>query len=143
VYDLSDELLFHRFLVSRRGGVRGFADVAAHPAVGAPLMAASTGLDWNEKALLAQAAKAARKRLRNVQWDSARFVAYSFPNVGVQFLAGRKEVLLLELVTCREGYRPGWPLAHALCERRLRLRRASGAQRARGRGHTNRVARIK
>jgi hypothetical protein len=99
VYDLSDELLFHRFPVSKRGGVRGFADVAAHPAVGAPLMAASTGLDWNEKALLAQAAEAARKRMRKVQWDSVRFVAYSFPKVGVQFLAGREEVLLLELVT--------------------------------------------
>jgi hypothetical protein len=99
VYDLSGELLFYRFPVSKRGATPGFVDVAAHSAVGAPLMAASTGFEWNEKALLAQATEAAHKSKRQVQYDSTRFVAYSFPKVGVQFLAAGKEVLLLELAT--------------------------------------------
>lgn len=99
VYDLNGELLFYRFPLTRRSGPPGFADVAVHPAVGAPLMAASTGLEWDEKALLAQAAELARKVKRNVKYDSMRFVAYSFPKVGVQFLAGNEEVLLLELAT--------------------------------------------
>src|SRR6187455_1090130 len=99
VYDLNGELLFHRFPVSKRGGAPGYADIAAHPAIGAPLMAVSTGLEWNEKALVAEATAAARKAKRQLEFDSTRFVAYSFPKVGVQFLAKGKEVLLLELKT--------------------------------------------
>ncbi len=99
VYDLSGELLFYRFPLSKRGATPGFADGAAHPAIGAPLMAVSIGFDWNEKELLAQAAEAARRARRNLQYDSTRFVAYSFPKVGVQFLAAGKEVLMLELAT--------------------------------------------
>ena len=62
-------------------------------------MAVSTGLEWNEKALVAEATAAARKAKRQLEFDSTRFVAYSFPKVGVQFLAKGKEVLLLELKT--------------------------------------------
>lgn len=99
VYDLTGELLFRRFPVTKRGAPPGFVDVAAHPAVGAPLMAVSSGLEWNEKALLARAAEAAKKARRQLRYDSTRFVAYSFPKVGVQFLAKGQEVLLLELMT--------------------------------------------
>ena len=70
-------------------------DIAAHPAVGAPLIAVSSGFEWNAKAILSQAATAARR----LEYDATRFVAYSFPKVGVQFLNDGKEVLLLELAT--------------------------------------------
>lgn len=99
VHDLSGELLFYRIPVAKRGAAPGFADAGANPVVGAPLMAVSSGFEWNEKALLDEAAKAARKAKRGVKYDSMRFVAYSFPKVGVQFLAGGEEVLLLELFT--------------------------------------------
>lgn len=99
VYDLNGELLFYRFPVAKRGAAPGFADVAAHPALGAPLLAVSHGFAWNEKALLAQASEAAGKAGRQLKYDAVRFVAYSFPKVGVQFLAAGKEVLLLELGT--------------------------------------------
>src|SRR6266508_5413551 len=95
VHDLNGELLFYRFPVARRGSAPSFVDVAAHPALGAPLLAVSTGFPWNETELRAQAAQAARK----VKYDELRFVAYSFPKVGVQFLAAGTEVLLLELAT--------------------------------------------
>src|SRR5262245_43572060 len=61
VHDLNGELLFRRFPVAKRGAAPGYADVAVHPAVGAPLMAVSTGLVWNEKALVADATEVARK----------------------------------------------------------------------------------
>ena len=99
VHDLNGEILFRRFPLSKRGAEPGFADVAVHPAIGAPLLAASTGLAWNEKALVAEATTAARKAKPQLKFDSTRFVAYSFPKVGVQFLAGGKDVLLLELGT--------------------------------------------
>ncbi len=99
IYDLSGELLFYRFPVSKRGAAPGFVDVGAHPAIGSPLMSVSTGFGWNEKELLAQALGAARKARRQLKYDSTRFVAYSFPKVGVQFLASGKEVLLLELAS--------------------------------------------
>jgi len=97
VHDLNGEILFFRFPVAKRGAPPGFADVAAHPALGAPLLAVSTGFAWNEKELLAQAVQAARRT--KVAYDKLRFVAYSFPKVGVQFLAAGEEVLLLELAT--------------------------------------------
>jgi hypothetical protein len=97
VYDLNGELLFYRFPLMKRGAAPGFVDIAAHPVVGAPLIAVSTGFEWNEKALLTEAE--ARRGRRKLEYDAVRFVAYSFPKVGVQFLAGGREVLLLELGT--------------------------------------------
>jgi hypothetical protein len=97
IYDLNGELLEYRFPVVKRGAAAAFVDVAAHPALGAPLVAVSVGLPWNEKELLSQAAAIARRQ--RVKFDAARFVAYSFPKVGVQFTAGEREVLLLELGT--------------------------------------------
>lgn len=99
IYDLDGELLFYRFPISKRGAAPAFADVAAHPAIGAPLMSVSSGFSWNEKALRSQAAEAAGKSKQRVRYDSMRFVAYSFPKVGVQFLAEGEEVLLLELAS--------------------------------------------
>jgi hypothetical protein len=96
VYDLNGELLFHRIPVVRGRERTGYADVAAHPALGAPLLASSHGLDWNEDAIRKEAAAAARKRRRGLAYDRMRFVAYSYPKIGVQFLKGPDEVLLLE-----------------------------------------------
>src|SRR5262249_25543742 len=68
-------------------------------ALGHPLLAVSHGVDWDEKAILEKAAVAARKARRGLTYDKARFVAYSFPKVAVQFLKGDEEVLMLEWVT--------------------------------------------
>ena len=99
VYDLNGEVLFYRFAVAKRGAAPGFVDVAGQAALGAPLLAVSHGFEWNERALLAEAAEAAGRGRRRLQYDEVRFVAYSFPKVGVQFRAAGEEVLLLELVT--------------------------------------------
>src|SRR5437868_2364691 len=47
VYDINGELLFYRFPLAKRGATPSFADIAAHPAFGAPLLAVSAGLAWN------------------------------------------------------------------------------------------------
>ncbi len=39
VYDLNGELLFHRFPIVKNDTSSGYADVAAHVALGAPLLA--------------------------------------------------------------------------------------------------------
>jgi len=99
VYDPNGELLFHRLPISRRRLPVGFADLAVNDALAEPLLATSYGMEWNEKALLGQAAAAARKGRRSLKYDRARFVAYSYPKVAVQFLLGDQEVLMLELGT--------------------------------------------
>jgi Peptidase_C39 like family len=98
VYDINGEVLFQRFPIDGPQG-RGFADAAADPRLGAPLVAAAPSGEWNEAALLEQAAAAFRKRFRDKQFDRARFVAFSFPKIGVQFLSEGEEIALLELFT--------------------------------------------
>lgn len=99
IYDLNGELLFYRSPLRRGREVVGYSDVAANPALGGPLLGTSYGAGWNERALKAEAAERARKRKRSLEFDSIRFVAYSYPKIAAQFLLRRKEVLLLELYT--------------------------------------------
>ena len=97
IYDLNGELLFYRTPV-RRGDRRvAFADVAANPALGGPLLSTSTGFDWNERALRQEARAAAKKYRRSLTGTKIRFVAYSYPKIAVQFMRRGKEVLLLEI----------------------------------------------
>ena len=96
VYDPNGEVLFHRVPVRGRAAV-AFVDIAASDVFGATLLRVSHGLPWNPKELIAAAEAAAKKRQRNFRYDEARFVAYSYPKVGVQFLAEGKEVILIEL----------------------------------------------
>lgn len=145
VYDLNGELLFHRVPVTRGQARVGYADVAAHPALGAPLLAATQGLDWNEDAIRKQAARAARARRKGLRYDRMRFVAYSYPKVGVQFLRGAEEVLLLEYGTWAVVGRPRpeprkplepsnferWSLLDELPERRKRVNMRAFARRVR------------
>jgi hypothetical protein len=98
VYDINGELLFQRFAIDRPEG-RGFADAAADSRLGAPLVAATPSGEWNERALLEQATAAFRKRFNDKPFNRARFVAFSFPKLGVQFLSDGKEIALLELFT--------------------------------------------
>ena len=94
VYDPNGEVLFYRFLVAD-GGEPGFADGAARAELGAPLLAVSTGMQWNESALVEEAMEVARSR--GADFDETRFVAFSFPKVGIQFLRAGEEIVLLEL----------------------------------------------
>lgn len=102
IYDLSGELLFYRMPLTRGRERVAFADIGAHESLGHPLLAVSQGMDWDEKAILAEATAAARRRRRGLQFDEARFVAYSFPKVAVQFLRGAEEALMLEWRTWEE-----------------------------------------
>ncbi len=102
IYDLNGELIFYRIPLVRKGERVAYADIAANEALGAPLLAVSYGLDWDEKAILEKATAAARKKRRNLNYDTIRFVAYSFPKVAIQFLSGSEEMLMLEWMTWTE-----------------------------------------
>lgn len=102
VYDTNGTLLFHRLpLLRGRSGI-GYADIAVQEIFGEPLLAVSTGMAWNEAAFIKEATVAARSKRRALEFDSVRFVAYSFPKIGIQFLAKGKETLMLELKTWQE-----------------------------------------
>jgi hypothetical protein len=99
VYDLNGEPLFARTLLEG-GGAERYADVALDARLGSPLVAVSTA-DWDPDALLEEAIEALGTRRRVPVWDEARFVAFSFPKLAVQFLRDGDEVALLELYTWR------------------------------------------
>ena len=98
IYDINGTVLFRRLPIKRGRNSIGYVDVAANEALGEPLLATSTGVEWNERAIRKEALAAAKKmRLR--KFDKVRFVAYSYPKIAVQFLKGKKEVLMLEWKT--------------------------------------------
>lgn len=101
VHDINGELLFHRMPIAAARGkeISGYVDIAANPALGGPVIAVSTGVAWDAEALLKRAKDALRRKSKDRRHDEARFVAYSFPKVAVQFLADGAEVAMIELFT--------------------------------------------
>ncbi len=102
IYDLNGTQLYERIPLTS-DHLAGYADIAVHPAIGAVLMAVSQGLEWNERALLDEANRAVQEHLAPDAKvpDETRFVAYSYPKLAVQFLAGGQESALLELWSWR------------------------------------------
>jgi Peptidase_C39 like family len=100
IYDLNGEPLFLRTRIE--GGDRqAYVDSAVEPSLGAPLLSISHA-DWDARALFEEAADALRSRRRALTYNDARFVAYSFPKVAIQFLRDGQEVALLELYTWKQ-----------------------------------------
>ncbi len=97
VFDLNGELLFWRTPI--RGRRPGWLDVAADDRVGALLMAAVQDAEWQPERLLEQARETLKEQGGRDDFDTVRFVDYSHPKLAVQFLAGDREVALLELFT--------------------------------------------
>lgn len=102
VYDINGELLFYRVPIRRANQQVAFTDIAVHQGLGGPLLATSSGLEWNEATILEQARAAATKQKRNLKYDAVRFVAYSYPKIALQFLQGDTEVLMLEWMTWKQ-----------------------------------------
>lgn len=100
VHDLNGETLFLRTPLE---GVEddAFVDSAIDPRVGAPLLSVSHA-EWDADALYEEAAETLRSRRKAVTFNDARFVAFSFPKVAIQFLRDGEEVALLELYTWRQ-----------------------------------------
>ena len=101
IHDLNGTPLYHRLPLARGENV-GYVDIAVHAAFGEPLLATAMGLDWNEKALVEEGKRAARKGRRGLKYDSVRFVAFSYPKIALQFLLEGQETLMLELGTWAE-----------------------------------------
>jgi len=100
VHDLNGEPLFLRVRLEG-SDVEAFADTAIDPRLGAPLLAVSYA-EWDPGTLLDEAAEVLRERRRAVTYDEARFVAFSYPKLAIQFLREEQEVALLELYTWRQ-----------------------------------------
>jgi hypothetical protein len=100
IYDLNGEALFLRTRIEG-GDEDAYVDIGLDPRVGAPLMAISHG-EWAPQAIYEEAAETLRSRRRPITYNEARFVAFSFPKVAIQFLRDGAEVGLLELYTWRQ-----------------------------------------
>ena len=98
IYDLNEEVLFWRAPIEGDQSVPGYVDVAANPALGAPLVAVSHGLAWTPERFIEQAREFVPAEVVD-RVDEVFFVAYSFPKVAVQFLAEGAEVAMIELFT--------------------------------------------
>lgn len=99
IHDPNGEVLFYRIGLKKGAAGAGYADIAAHSLFGESLLATAPGATWNSNALLAQARTALRKLPHAPAYDDVRFVAFSYPKIAVQFLAGGREVAMLELGT--------------------------------------------
>jgi len=104
IHDPNGEILFYRLPLTKAGGLRaGYADVAAHPFLGAPLLAVAPNAPWDEKSLINEARHALlrfeelHEHGRSRHYDEIRLVAYSYPKLAVQFLHSNEEVVMLEL----------------------------------------------
>jgi hypothetical protein len=89
VHDVNGELLFWRLALHGKG----YVDIAAHPGLGAPLVAIAPEAEWDPRGLAADAAR------RGIEHDALQFVAFSFPKLALRFLRDGAEVALLELHT--------------------------------------------
>ncbi len=104
IYDLNGELLYERIPLSGRRGA-GYADIAFHPAMGGVLMAVSHGSKWDANAILKEARTELARQGGEVgrpKPDAMRFVAFCYPKLAVQFLAGDQEIAMLEWKTWRQ-----------------------------------------
>jgi hypothetical protein len=99
VYDINGELLFYRIAILKGRNIIACADIAANKIFGSPLIAISSGLNWNEKDIVDKAISTVRKQHKTVRYDEIRFVAYSFPKIAIQFLKDGQEVVMLEFET--------------------------------------------
>lgn len=97
IYDINGDPLFYRVPIVQGSSAVGFADIAAFGGFGAILLAVSQGMAWDEKSLYESALVAAKKQKKPLRSDNYRFVAYSYPKIAVQFLAGAEEVIMIEL----------------------------------------------
>jgi hypothetical protein len=96
VYDINGTLLFYRLPLRRGRTFSGYADIAVNEALAEPLLAVTMCRTWDEKAILEEANAAVRKGRRSLEFNSIRFVAYSFPKLALQYLLDGQEVLMLE-----------------------------------------------
>ena len=99
VYDLNGEPLFLRVRLEG-SDPEAFVDAAIDPRLGAPLLAVSHA-DWDPDPCR-RGGRGPAERKRAVTYDEARFVAFSYPKLAIQFLREEQEVALLELFTWRQ-----------------------------------------
>jgi hypothetical protein len=97
IHDLNGTLLYRRLPLVAGDRQIGYIDVAMEPALCSPLLAVSVGLPWREAEIVARA-----RAMVPGSYDYHRFIAFSYPKVGVQFLVGSSEVRLIEVPTYRE-----------------------------------------
>jgi len=102
IYDLHGTKLYERIPLTGES-LAGYADVAVDPAMGAVLLAFDLEHKWDEASLVKQARRALSRHLApgSRDPDHARFIAFSYPKLAVQLLAGDQELALLELGSWR------------------------------------------
>lgn len=99
IHDLNGQVLFHRIPLSANKSQVAYVDMAADTRLGAPVLSVSFGQVWDDKAILREAAARVQRLRKKIKYDTMRFVAYSYPKIAVQFLAKKKEVLMMECFT--------------------------------------------
>jgi len=102
IYDINGEILFYRLPLSQGDTSQGYVDIAANEALGGPLLSTSMGIEWDEKSLLQTGTYMALKERAGMEYNSVRFVAFSYPKIALQFLLDETEVLMLELYSWME-----------------------------------------
>jgi hypothetical protein len=98
IHDINGELLYYRIPILKGRNLIAYSDIAANSVFGSPLIAISSGQEWNEKYILNKAISIVRRHHKR-EFDKIRLVAYSFPKIAIQFLNHEEETLMLEFGT--------------------------------------------
>ncbi|MEJ2498584.1 MAG: hypothetical protein P8Y46_04555 [Sulfurovaceae bacterium] len=61
IYDINGTVLYYRFPIKKGQKTVGYADAATNELLGEPLLAVSTGIEWNERKIRQEAMIAAKK----------------------------------------------------------------------------------
>jgi hypothetical protein len=102
ILDVEGSVLFYRVPITKGRATTAYADVAAVPLFGAPLLAFHMNMVWDSKELIKQAEAAAKKIMgkgRDLKYDRTEFVAYSYPKIAIRFLKAEKEIAMISLYT--------------------------------------------
>jgi hypothetical protein len=100
VFDINGDELFFRIPVIARSRTSGYVDFARAGAFGEPVIAVAPDAAWDPDDLIKRGIEAAEGQgIVGVSDQEVRFVAFSFPKLGLQFMRDGREIALLELHT--------------------------------------------
>jgi hypothetical protein len=100
VYDLNREVLFYRFALVKNHENFGYVDMAASAAFTNPLLSVTYGQSWKPFELIKKASQFVKDK--GVKSEDARFVAFSYPRLAVQFLLSGGETITVDGVSGNE-----------------------------------------
>src|SRR6185312_4812240 len=99
LFDIGGELLITRIPLKTGDDVVGYVDVALHEVFGNPFHQVCIDRPWNPAEIVEFARERAAALSPVASLSDYRFIIYSYPKIGVQFLNDEEEIVLIDGVS--------------------------------------------